>query len=70
MRWEEAIQANSIPTEWVTHTLEIIASQRFPNMSESPEPHVRFPSLRVWYLEEESPKHLTLEAVGLSEGAP
>ena len=44
---------------------KIIIWQRFSHKSESPEPHIRIPSLRAWHLEEESPKHWVWSPAGL-----
>ena len=45
------------PTNW-----KIIVSQRFSHWSESSQPHVRLPILRVWNREEEPPEHFALKA--------
>ena len=45
------------PTDW-----KIIVLQRFSHRSESSEPNVRVPTLRVWHREEKPPEHLALKA--------
>ena len=54
---ELGIQSNPIPTNW-----RITIVWRFSHWSESSEPHVGLPSLRVW--EDNPPEHLSLKANG------
>ena len=44
------------PTNW-----KIIISQGFSHKSESPEPHIMLPRMRVWHQEEEPPEHLAMK---------
>ena len=36
----------------------------FSHRSESSEPHIRLPSLRIWHWDEQPPEHLALKASG------
>ena len=51
---------------WVgnSQTGKKIISQRITQRSESSEPHVRLPSLRVLHWEEEPPEHLAFKDSG------
>ena len=47
------------PTDW-----EVTVSRRLTYRSESSEPHVKSPHLRIWHWEKEPPVHLALKASG------
>ena len=53
------------PTGGLPKNWKIIIPQKFSHRSESPEPHIRLPSLGVQQREEEPPENLALKASGV-----
>ena len=65
------IRSNPIPAGWRPTDWRLIIPQRPSHRSESPEPHIRLPGLRVQQIGEGAPKESGFESqYGLITGSP
>ena len=57
-RRDTCVKSNLISTRWMIHKLKNSYTTEVLHRSESPEPHVRLPSLGVWQQYEKAPENL------------